>query len=93
MPYRVVQWSTGNVGRHALAGMTRTFQTVRSYEELSLTDNLLVAAQEHDGQGWWSALSSSPPLRKAERAAAARAAAAASLCLACQGGPIDRPIA
>ena len=21
MPYRVVQWSTGNVGRHALAGI------------------------------------------------------------------------
>jgi branched-chain amino acid transport system ATP-binding protein len=60
--------------RHALAGMTRSFQAVRAYDELSLADNLAVAAQAHDGQGWWAALRAAPGLRRAEAAAAARAA-------------------
>jgi branched-chain amino acid transport system ATP-binding protein len=58
--------------RHALAGLTRTFQDVRAYDELTLIDNLLVAAQEHDGHGWRAAFTASPPLRRAESAAAAR---------------------
>jgi branched-chain amino acid transport system ATP-binding protein len=60
--------------RHAMAGLSRTFQEVRAYDELSLIDNLTVAAQEHDGEGWWAAFTSSPAQRRAEAAAAARAA-------------------
>ncbi len=59
--------------RHAMAGLTRTFQAVRSYDELSLLDSLAIAAQEHDGHGWWAAFRSSPSLRRAEAAAAGRA--------------------
>jgi len=57
----------------ALAGLTRTFQTVRAYGELSLTENLCVAAQEHDGVGWWHSLRRSATCRKADAAAQARA--------------------
>ncbi|HEX3538180.1 MAG TPA: ABC transporter ATP-binding protein [Stellaceae bacterium] len=58
---------------HAAAGLVRTFQTVRAYDRLSLADNLAVAAQAHDGVGWWAALRASPALRRAERATAERA--------------------
>jgi len=58
--------------RHAVAGLTRTFQAVRSYEELTLIENLRVAAQEHDGHGWWAAFMGSEALRRAEAAAEAR---------------------
>jgi branched-chain amino acid transport system ATP-binding protein len=60
--------------RHAMAGLTRTFQAVRAYDEITLIDNLSVAAQEHDGQGWWAAFSASPALRQAEASAVARGA-------------------
>jgi branched-chain amino acid transport system ATP-binding protein len=59
---------------HALAGLTRTFQTVRAYEELSLLDNLRLACQEHDRIGWLEALGGSARLRAGEAAATARAA-------------------
>jgi branched-chain amino acid transport system ATP-binding protein len=55
----------------ALAGLTRTFQTVRAYGELSLIENLCVAAQEHDGIGWWSSLRRSTACRKADEVARA----------------------
>lgn len=58
---------------HALAGLTRTFQIVRAYDELTLLDNLTVAAQEHDGVTWWQSLRRSRAWRSAEAAAAARA--------------------
>jgi branched-chain amino acid transport system ATP-binding protein len=58
--------------RIAGAGLTRTFQTVRAYDELTLLDNLLVAAQESDGVGWLQALGRGPRLRSAEAAAEAR---------------------
>ena len=57
----------------ALAGLTRTFQTVRAYGELSLQENLCVATQEHDGIGWWHALRRSAACRKADAVAQARA--------------------
>ena len=57
----------------ALAGLTRTFQAVRAYGELSLTENLCVAAQEHDGVGWWHSLRRSAACRKADAVARARA--------------------
>jgi branched-chain amino acid transport system ATP-binding protein len=60
--------------RHATAGLSRTFQEVRAYDELSLLDNLTVAAQEHDGHGWWAAFTSSPAQRRTEAAATRRAA-------------------
>jgi len=58
--------------RIARAGMTRTFQTVRAYDELTLLDNLCVAAQEGDGVGWLQALGRGSRLRGVERAAEAR---------------------
>ena len=58
--------------RIARAGMTRTFQTVRAYDELTLLDNLCVAAQESDGVGWLQALGRGSRLRGAEAAAEAR---------------------
>jgi branched-chain amino acid transport system ATP-binding protein len=58
--------------RIARAGLTRTFQTVRAYDELTLLDNLRVAAQERDGVGWLPSLSRGPRLRVAEKASEAR---------------------
>ena len=58
--------------RIARAGLTRTFQTVRAYDELSLLENLQVAAQQADGAGWWPALVRSPRVRALEHAAAER---------------------
>lgn len=59
--------------RHAAAGIARTFQTVRVYEALPLLDNLLVAAQTHDGLGWGAAFRGSSGLRVAEMKATGRA--------------------
>ena len=59
--------------RIARAGLTRSFQTVRAYDELTLLENLCVAAQENDAVGWMQALARGRPLRNAEAAAEARA--------------------
>ena len=59
--------------RHAAAGIARTFQTVRVYEALPLLDNLLVAAQTHDGLGWGAAFRGSSALRATEANATERA--------------------
>jgi branched-chain amino acid transport system ATP-binding protein len=74
------QWSLGGVDltglpphKIARAGLTRSFQTVRAYDELTLLENLSVAAQETDGVGWLQALWRGKPLRAAESAAEARA--------------------
>jgi len=74
------QWSLGGVDltglpphKIARAGLTRSFQTVRAYDELTLLENLCVAAQETDGVGWLQALWRGKPLRAAENAAEARA--------------------
>jgi branched-chain amino acid transport system ATP-binding protein len=58
--------------RIARAGLTRTFQTVRAYDELTLLDNLRVAAQERDGVGWLPSISRGPRLWAAEKASEAR---------------------
>jgi branched-chain amino acid transport system ATP-binding protein len=58
--------------RIARAGLTRTFQTVRAYDELTLLENLRVAAQESDGVGWVAALGRGARLRAVEASAAAR---------------------
>lgn len=74
------QWSLGGVDltglpphKIARAGLTRSFQTVRAYGELTLLENLCVAAQETDGVGWLQALWRGKRLRAAESAAEARA--------------------
>ncbi|HEY2872376.1 MAG TPA: ATP-binding cassette domain-containing protein, partial [Reyranella sp.] len=74
------QWSLGGVDltglpphKIARAGLTRSFQTVRAYDELTLLENLCLAAQENDGVGWLQALWRGKPLRAAESAAEARA--------------------
>jgi branched-chain amino acid transport system ATP-binding protein len=59
--------------RIARAGLTRTFQTVRAYDDLTLLENLCVAAQESDGLGWLASLRRSAAVRAAESRAAARA--------------------
>ena len=59
--------------RIARAGLTRTFQTVRAYDDMTLLENLCVAVQENDGIGWLQALRRGPALRHADAAAAARA--------------------
>ena len=61
--------------RHEIGrrGVTRTFQSVRAYESLSLVDNLCLAAQEHDGVGWLEAIRHAPRTRAADAAARARA--------------------
>jgi len=59
--------------RIARAGLTRTFQTVRAYDDLTLLENLCVAAQESDGLGWFASLGRSAAVRAAESKAAARA--------------------
>jgi branched-chain amino acid transport system ATP-binding protein len=59
--------------RIARAGLTRSFQTVRAYDELTVLENLQVAAQENDGVGWLPALLHTATVRAAEAAAEARA--------------------
>lgn len=59
--------------RIAQAGLTRSFQTVRAFDELTLLENLCVAVQENDGIGWMQALRRGPALRRADAAAEARA--------------------
>lgn len=57
----------------ARAGLTRTFQDVRAYDEMSLLDNLRIAAQHCDGVNWWQAFVGSRAMRDADDAALARA--------------------
>ncbi|MCC7271817.1 MAG: ATP-binding cassette domain-containing protein, partial [Alphaproteobacteria bacterium] len=57
----------------ARAGLTRTFQNVRAFEQLSLRDNLLQAAQAADGVGWVDAWVGTRRLRAAAAAAGAEA--------------------
>jgi branched-chain amino acid transport system ATP-binding protein len=58
--------------RIARLGLTRTFQTVRAYDELSLLENLCVASQESDGSGWIASLRRSAAVRDKEARAAQR---------------------
>jgi len=74
------RWYLGDVdltGRapHAIArlGLTRTFQAVRSYETLSLIDNLLCAAEARHAVGWRDAFFATARLRGHDAAARTRA--------------------
>ena len=59
--------------RIAQAGLTRTFQTVRVYDHLSLIENLLVANQAFDRVNGFDAILRTARLRSVEAAARARA--------------------
>ena len=79
-PADVGRWSLDGVDLTGLPphrisrnGLTRSFQTVRAYDELTVLDNLQVAAQENDGIGWLPALLQTTKVRDAEAAAEARA--------------------
>lgn len=61
---------------HARAGLTRTFQMVRVYDEMTLLDNLLVALQSHQAVSWLDALLRTSRLREAEADGRTRALAA-----------------
>src|SRR4029077_4967913 len=57
----------------ARAGLMRTFQTVRVYEQLSVLDNLTIAAQQFDAAGWFDELLRTRRYRAAVEAAEMRA--------------------
>ena len=59
----------------AQAGLIRTFQAVRVYETLTVTDNLRIAAQAFDGTGWADHLLRTARWRASEAAAGERAGA------------------
>ena len=58
----------------ARAGLMRTFQTVRVYEQLSLLDNLTIAAQQFDAAVWFDELLRTRRYRAAVGAAEMRPA-------------------
>lgn len=59
--------------RRAHSGLIRTFQNVRLYEDLSIVEHLLLAAQEFDGVGWGGVFLGTRKAREAERRARERA--------------------
>lgn len=59
----------------ARAGLVRTFQSVRVYDQLALVDNLMVAMQSFDRANWLDALLRTARLRREEGEARARARA------------------
>lgn len=63
--------------RHAAAGLVRTFQMVRSYDDLTVLENLLVAVQASQRVGWIASLLRTAAARAAE--SIARDAALAAL--------------
>ncbi|MEO6270845.1 MAG: ABC transporter ATP-binding protein [Lautropia sp.] len=65
--------------RIAQAGLVRTFQNVRAYDEMSLLDNLRIAGQEQDGIGWLRALAGGERLKRAQEGADERAVGLLSL--------------
>jgi branched-chain amino acid transport system ATP-binding protein len=59
--------------KRAHSGLVRTFQNVRLYEDLSIVEHLLLAAQEFDGVGWGAVFMATRKAREAERRARERA--------------------
>ena len=57
----------------ARAGMTRTFQTVRIYDQMTLMENLLISMQSFDDANWLDAFLRTARLRRAQDEARARA--------------------
>ena len=74
------RWRLGDIdltdrAPHAIArlGLTRTFQAVRCYDALSLTENLLCAAEARRAIGWGDAFLATARLQAHERSARAKA--------------------
>lgn len=57
----------------ALKGVSRTFQIIRVFPQLSVMDNMLVALQQHQGEHIFSAILRTPHIRRLERQARERA--------------------
>lgn len=53
----------------AQAGLARTFQNVRVYDRLTLTENVLIARQAYDHVPWWKVLAGSQASTTAEQRA------------------------
>ncbi len=53
--------------RIAHEGLLRTFQNVQIYDDLSVLENLLAAAQEFDGHGWLDAMLGRASMHASER--------------------------
>jgi branched-chain amino acid transport system ATP-binding protein len=58
---------------HALSGLTRTFQAVRSYEDFTLKESVQVACQEHEHVGWLETFFETGRVRSIEAENASRA--------------------
>lgn len=59
--------------RVAHSGLARTFQAVPAYDEMSVMENLVVAAQEFDGIGWLAAILRTRRAREADEVIRKRA--------------------
>ncbi|WP_353173487.1 ABC transporter ATP-binding protein [Paracandidimonas soli] len=57
----------------AHAGLMRTFQNIRIYDDLSVQENLLVSRQEFDRFSWMTAFAGSRAMRDKERQSAEKA--------------------
>jgi len=53
--------------QNARLGIARTFQNIRLFQNLSVTDNIKVAFHMRRGRGFWSTLLGLPAQRRAER--------------------------
>lgn len=53
--------------RNAALGMSRTFQNIRLFPELSVVENVAVGLHMRHGNGFWASLSAFPRVLKAER--------------------------
>jgi branched-chain amino acid transport system ATP-binding protein len=52
--------------RISLVGLTRTFQTVRLFPKLTVLENLLLAVQQHQEEGFWKRLFRTTSVRQCE---------------------------
>jgi len=57
----------------ALKGVSRTFQLIRVFPQLSVMDNMLLGLQQHQGEQIFSAIFRTPRIRRLEREARERA--------------------
>jgi branched-chain amino acid transport system ATP-binding protein len=50
----------------ARAGVMRTFQAIRVFDDYSVLDNAMIGGQSFDGMSWWQAILRSPGFRRSE---------------------------
>lgn len=60
----ITAWAPNRIAHQ---GLIRTFQNVQIYDDLSVLENLQVAAQEFDGHGWFDAMMGKSSLQFSER--------------------------